>query len=118
VSIYDDKEKSILDYIVTLCGIYCLNEKEAENYIWLHSPIPISRRTYYNYKKKIYENCSKSFNDTNNDKSDDAKKICPEIVIDISFIKSKTLISYLLNIERRKLIQQGLQSNIDLEEYD
>jgi hypothetical protein len=114
MSAIGNKDKLILDFLVTICGIYCLNENEAMNYIQLYSPKPISRRTYYNLKKKIYKNCSMYFNDTNNDKSDDAKRLSYGIVIEFNLIKSKMLISYILNIERRKLIQKGLQSNIDL----
>jgi hypothetical protein len=70
------------------------------NYIQLHVPKPISRRTYYNLRKKIYKNCSNYFNDINNDKSNDAKRLSYGIVIEFNLIKSKMLISYILNIEK------------------
>lgn len=103
MSICDDKEKLILNYIVTICGIYCLNEKEAENYIQSHSHKHISRRTYYNYKKKIYENFVKSLNQYVKDREDETEKSqYPKLLIDIRFLKSKTLAAYISNIERQK----------------
>ena len=36
MSAIGNKEKIILDFLVTICGMYCLNENEAMNYIQLH----------------------------------------------------------------------------------
>jgi hypothetical protein len=59
MSILYDKQKLVLIYIVTNCEIYCLNEKEAMQYIKLNFG-QISRRTYYNYKNEIYHRYEKN----------------------------------------------------------
>jgi hypothetical protein len=50
-------EKIVLTFLVTNCEIYQLDEKEAFQYIRVHFSKPVSRRTYYNYKKMVYEIC-------------------------------------------------------------
>jgi hypothetical protein len=55
-----EKEKQTLSYLITNCEIYQLNEQEALEYIKNKFSKPISRRTYYNYKNKVYEDHDKN----------------------------------------------------------
>jgi hypothetical protein len=50
------EEKLVLTFLVTNCEIYKLDEEEALQYINFNFQ-PISKRTYYNYKRKIYRIC-------------------------------------------------------------
>lgn len=49
------KETLILQYIVTNCEIFHLNEREALEYIRNNLPKAISKRTHYYYKNLIYK---------------------------------------------------------------
>jgi hypothetical protein len=49
------EQKQFLLYLITNCEIYQLNEKEALEYIKNKFLKPISRRSYYNYKSKMYK---------------------------------------------------------------
>ena len=60
---FNDKEKQILKYLVTNCEIYSLNEAESLQYIKDHFVRPISRRTYYAYKKELYKEHGDHFPD-------------------------------------------------------
>ena len=71
------EERLVLTFLITNSEIYRLNEKEALEYIQFNFPKPISRRTYYNYKKMIYSNCSLPY--INNEECDN---------IDLQFFKS------------------------------
>ncbi|HET9805396.1 MAG TPA: hypothetical protein VFP49_00655 [Nitrososphaeraceae archaeon] len=57
---FTNKEKQFLLYLITNCEIYQLNEKEALEHIKNKFSKPISRRTYYNYKSKVYEEHDKN----------------------------------------------------------
>ncbi|MGD9672126.1 MAG: hypothetical protein AB7U98_01450 [Candidatus Nitrosocosmicus sp.] len=51
-------EKLLVTYLVTNCEIYRLKEKNALAYISSNFFRPISRRSYYVYKKKLKHTCS------------------------------------------------------------
>jgi len=65
-------ENLILSFLVINCEIYKLNEQEALHYIRFNYLEPVSRRTYYNYKRKIYETCLSVYE---SDNKEDEEKI-------------------------------------------
>ena len=101
------KEQQILKYIIINCEIYHFNEDESLQYIRDHFTIPVSRRTYYNYKKQIYkkhEEDSPYFG-----------------LLKLSCFNNKSRSSWnsiSLMSEKENIIQEGLQNNISLEEFD
>jgi hypothetical protein len=100
-----DKEKQILLYIITNCEIYHLNEEEALKYIKNNFSRTISRRTYYNYKNKVYENHEK-------------KSPYSGLLKMLNFKGSKELINLSLMFEKHNMVQDGIKANIRLEDFD
>jgi hypothetical protein len=111
------EDKLILTFLITNSEIYRLNEKEALKYIQFYIPKPISRRTYYNYKKMIYSKHSLSFNDYDIDNKNDLQfSKLPEIANSIN--RNKQLRRFSLLDAKEDLIQQGLKLNIYLNYVD
>ena len=63
VTKFNAKEKQLLKYLVANCEIYYLNEAESLKYIKDNFTRPISRRTYYSYKKALYKEHGDRFPD-------------------------------------------------------
>ncbi|MGD1838325.1 MAG: hypothetical protein ACPKPY_09765 [Nitrososphaeraceae archaeon] len=101
------KEQQILKYIIINCEIYHFNEDESLQYLENHFTRPISRRTYYKYKKQIYkkhEENSPYFG-----------------LLKLSCFNNKSRSSWnsiSLMREKENMIQEGLINNISLEEFD
>ena len=110
------KEKLILNFIVTNCEIYTLNEEEALEYILFNFSKPISRRTYYNYKKMILGKCSFPYEKHGEHNKRDLRfNNLPKIS---NFINCKELKAILLLNAKRDLIQKGLETDIYLSDFD
>ena len=108
---FSERKKLILNFLVINCGIHHLTEEEAMKYIRLNFGNDISRRTYYNYKKILYNNNYESRQDVNTS--------YPGLSMVNDFTKSnKGLISLALIIERTKIIKKGLEIGIKLGKYD
>jgi len=99
-----DKEKRILTYIITNCEIYHFNEDESLKYI-KDNLRPISRRTYYAYKNKIY-------------KKHEANSLSFRILRMQGTKKSKNWTSLSLLFNRDDMIKEGLKNNIGLDEFN
>jgi hypothetical protein len=61
------KEKLVLTFLIVNCEIYRLNKDEALEYIHFNLLQPISRRTYYNYKRMVYRICYSIYKGYEND---------------------------------------------------
>jgi len=109
------KEKLVLTFLVTNCEIYRLNEDEALEYIYFNLLQPISRRTYYNYKRKIYRICLSVYEDNNEKEDKDFQFLkLPKIT---DFINYDQLRFLLLDV-KEDLIIDGLKMDIRLSEFD
>jgi hypothetical protein len=100
-----NKEKQILTYIVTNCELYYLNESEAMMYIEDNLGRAVSRRTYYNYKRRIYSNYEKDSN-----YSEALKMSQPQLF--------KKYCKPFLTLDKITLFRKGLKEKINLEKYD
>lgn len=112
MSQFSERKKLILNFLIINCGIHHLTEEEAMKYIKFNFGKDISRRTYYNYKKTLY--------DSNNKESIlDINVGYPGLPLLHDLAKSnKGLISMALMIERTKIIKKGLEKGIKLEKYE
>ena len=90
------KEKRTLSYLITNCEIYQLNEKEALEYIKTKFSKPISRRAYYNYKNKVYEEHDKNSPYSGLYRFQESKQ------------RSKDITSLSMISHRERIIQDGL----------
>src|ERR671917_400652 len=110
------KEKLILTFIVTNCEIYAFKEEEALKYTQFNFSKPISRRTYYNYKKTIYDNCLIYYDDYG---EHDKKDLQFHNLLNVTDpINCKELKAILLLNSKRDLIRKGLEINIYLNDFD
>jgi hypothetical protein len=91
-----DKEKRTLSYLITNCEIYQLNEKEALEYIKNKFSKSISRRAYYNYKNKVYEEHDKNSLYSGLYRFQESKQ------------RSKDITSLSMISHRERIIQDGL----------
>ncbi|MGD9534593.1 MAG: hypothetical protein AB7V56_12605 [Candidatus Nitrosocosmicus sp.] len=110
---FSERKKLILTFLVINSGIHHLTEEEAMKYIKLNFGKDISRRTYYNYKKALYENTTHE-EPIHYDKSSYSGL---SMVYD-SIKSNKGLISMALMIERSKIIKKGIEKGIKLQRYD
>jgi hypothetical protein len=110
------QDKLILTFLITNSEIYRLNEKEALKYIKFYVPKPISRRTYYNYKKMVYSNYSLSSSENEDDINKDFQSFKLPKITNLTNCKQLTLFSLL--DAKEDLIQEGLKLNIYLENID
>ena len=109
------KEKLVLTFLVTNCEIYRLNEDEALEYIYFNLLQPISRRTYYNYKRKIYRICLSIYGEYEDENRKDFQFLkLPKIT---DFINYDQLRFLLLDV-KEDLIIDGLKMDIRLSEFD
>jgi hypothetical protein len=111
------EEKFVLTFLVTNCEIYRLNEDEALEYIYFNLLKPISRRTYYNYKRKIYRICLSLYNeceDDNDDGKDDLQFF--KLPKTTDFINCEQLRLLLLDVIEH-LIIEGLKMDIHLSDF-
>jgi hypothetical protein len=102
-----DLEKLIITFLVCNCEIYKLNEKEALQYIDFHFLQPVSKRTYYNYKRIIYRICLSSCGFYNKDKDFEFLKLS-------SYFVNKEQLRMLLFDIKESLIMNGMKIGIDL----
>jgi hypothetical protein len=110
------EEKLILTFLITNSEIYRLNEKEALKYIRFYIPKPISRRTFYNYKKMIYNKYSSSSAEYEDDNNKDLRFSKLFEITNLTNCKQLTLFSLL--DAKEQLIQEGLKLNIYLNYVD
>ena len=109
------QEKLVLTFLITNSEIYRLNEKEALKYIQFNFSKPISRRTFYNYKKMIYNNCMLPYNNNEEcDNNDNDSQFFKSLQITNS-INCKQLSPLSLLDAKEDLIQEGLKLNIYLD---
>jgi hypothetical protein len=101
-----NKEKQLLLYLITNCEIYQLNESEALKYIKDKFSKPISRRTYYNYKNRMYKDHDKNAPFFGLFRFHESKQRSKDMA-------SLSLISYRERIIREEL----LNGNITLDEF-
>jgi hypothetical protein len=111
------EEKLVLTFLITNCVIYRLNEKEALKYIQYNLSKPISRRTFYNYKKTIYDNYSSPLSDSKENDKKDLQSFSLLPLINDPF-NCKSLIRYSLLNAKEELFQEGLNLNICLDDFD
>jgi len=96
---FSERKRLILNFLVINCGIHHLTEDEAMKYIKFNFGKDISRRTYYSYKKTLY--------DTNKESTLDINTGYPGLPMLYNLAKSnKGLISMALMIERKKLLKR------------
>ena len=108
-------ENLILSFLVTNCEIYKLNEPEALHYISFYFLEPVSRRTYYNYKRKIYRICLSVYGEYEDENRKDFQFLkLPKIT---DFINHEQLRFLLLDM-KEDLITYGLEMGIHLSDYD
>lgn len=100
-----NKEKRILAFIVTNCELYYLNESEAMVYIEDNLGRPVSRRTYYYYKRRIYRIHEKYSNYS------EALKMSHPLLF-------KKCCKPLLAVDKITMFRNGLKEKINLEKYD
>lgn len=100
-----NKEKLILNFIITNCELYHLNESEAMTYIQYNFDRPISRRMYYSYKNRIYRDYEKG-----SMYSEALKRTHPKIF--------KRNCNVFLASDKIQMIRNGLKEKINLHKYD
>ncbi len=93
-----------------------MNKVESMEYIKQHFPKPISRRTFYNYKKLIYNNYSLFYNKCEGDTREDSLSFKETQTTNTANCKQLNI--FLLFDIRENLIQKGLRMNIDLDDLD
>ncbi len=110
------KEKLILTFLVINSEIYKLNEEETMHYIHFNFLKPISRRTYYNYKKMVFKICLSHFYDKheNDNKRDFHFLNSPKKT---GFVNSEQL-RFLLPGLKDRLIKEALKMKIYLNDFD
>ncbi|MGD1836629.1 MAG: hypothetical protein ACPKPY_01040 [Nitrososphaeraceae archaeon] len=109
VTKFNSREKQLLKYLVANCEIYYLSESESLKYIKEHFIRPISRRTYYTYKKALYKEHGDSFPDFKLFNS-----------LSSSYTKSKSnkvWNSISMIAEREKIAKEGIQQH-NIEPYE
>ena len=99
------KEKRILTFIITNCELYHLNETEAMTYIQDNLGRPISRRTYYSYKNRIYRDYEKS-----SIYSETLRRTHPQMF--------RRYCNLYLASDKIEMLRNGLKEKIRLEKYD
>lgn len=99
------KESHILRYLIINCEIWDLNEIESFEYIYEKFGKFISRRTFYNYKKKILEQILHK--EANRFTSSDIKQG-----------KSNIRKRYYLKIEREIIKKSPYIAGIQIQNYD
>lgn len=100
-----NKEKRILAFLVTNCELYHLDENEAMTYIQYNLNRPISRRTFYNYKNRVYKDYEKS-------------SIYSEILKRTHPLTFKRHCNMFLASDKIEMLRKGLREKINLEKYD
>jgi len=110
---FSERKKLILTFLVINCEIHHLTGEEALKYIKYNFGKDISRRTYYNYKKALYEN-----NIHEEPIHFDKSSYSGLSMVYDSIKSNKGLISMALIIERNKIIKKGLEKGIKLQRYD
>jgi hypothetical protein len=99
------KEKRILSFIITNCELYHLNETEAMTYIGDNFSRPISKRTYYCYKNRIYNDYKKS-------------SIYSELLSRSQPLVFRRYCYPFLAYDKIEMLRNGLKDKIYLEKYD
>jgi hypothetical protein len=110
------QEKLVLTFLITNSEIYRLNEKEALEYIHYNFSKPISRRTLYNYKKMIYNNCMLPYNNNQEYENNDLQFF--KSLQKSNSINCKQLSQFSLLDAKEDFIREGLNINIYLENID
>jgi len=110
------KEKIILTFLIVNSEIYKLNEQDALEYIHCNLLQPISRRTLYNYKKMIYNDCLDFYGEFEGINKKDLQLLKSTKTINYRNYKQLSLVQLL--ILKEDLIQKGLEINIDLNDFD
>ena len=110
------KEKLVLTFLVVNCEIYRLNEDEALEYIHFNLLNPISKRTYYNYKRRVYGICYFLYDgyEVDNDKKDLQFFKLPKKT---DFINCEQLRLLLFDV-KDSLIREGFKMDICLSDFD
>lgn len=110
---FSERKKLILTFLIINSEMNHLTEEEAMRYIKQNFGKDISRRTYYYYKKSIYENYEKST-------LEEYSKHYPgkPMYHDLKRSSSKGLVAMALLTERISIISKGLKIGINLEKYD
>jgi hypothetical protein len=109
-------EKIILTFLIVNSEIYKLNEQDALKYIHCSILQPISRRTLYNYKKMIYNSCLHYCGEFEDIFKKDLQ--LPKSIKTTNYRNCKQLSAVNLLILKEDLIQKGLKSKIDLNDFD
>lgn len=109
---FSEKKKLILTFLIINSEMNHLTEEEAMRYIKQNFGKDISRRTYYNYKKSIYENYEKATLE------EDSKRYPSIPVYHDPTKSSKGLVTMAMMIGRISIIRKGLKMGINLVKYD
>lgn len=99
------KESHILRYLIINCEIWHLNEIESLRYIHEKFGKHVSRRTYYNYKKKILEQMPHQ----------EASRL---ILSDIKHFNSNIRKKFYLKMEKDKIMKSPYISSHQMQNYD
>jgi hypothetical protein len=106
------KKKLILTMLIINCEMNHLTENEAMKYINQFFGKNVSRRTYYNYRKSIFQHYEKSMLEEYDNRQ-------PERVIHHDLTKaSKGIVSMALLKEKIFLIRKGFKLGFNLIKYD
>ncbi|MDR4492633.1 MAG: hypothetical protein R2685_17355 [Candidatus Nitrosocosmicus sp.] len=111
---FSERKKLILTFLIINSEMHRLTEEEAMKYIKQNFGKDISRRTYYYYKKSIYENYEKST-------LEDYGKHYSGIPVHHNLKRSgnnKGLVTLVMLLERISIIKKGLKLGINLVKYD
>jgi hypothetical protein len=109
-----DREKIIITFLVCNCEIYKLNEKEALQYIHFNLLQPVSRRTYYHYKKEIYDICLSVYESDSNKEEEDENFQFFKLLKANDFIQKEQLRMLLFDL-KKILIKEGLKTGFELD---
>ena len=109
---FSEMKKLILTFLIINSEMNHLTEEEAMRYIKQNFGNDISRRTYYYYKKSIYESYEKSTLVAHS-KHYPGKPLYHDLKR-----SSKGLVTMAMMIERISIIRKGLKMGINLEKYD
>jgi hypothetical protein len=111
-----EQEKLIITFLVCNCEIYKLDEQDALHYIHFNLLQPISRRTYYNYKRMVYRICY-SLYDGYKDDGDRKDLQFFKLPKKSDFINCDQLRLLLLDV-KEALYREGMRINICLSDFD
>lgn len=109
---FSEKKKLILTFLIINSQMNHYTEEEAMRYIKQNFGRGISRRTYYYYKKSIYENYEKSTLEAHGKHYHD-KPMYHDLTR-----ATKGLVTMTMMIERISIIRKGLKMGINLVKHD